>query len=724
MNASGPGYPLASLYVGDLHTDVTEAMLYEKFSPAGPIMSIRVCRDVATRRSLGYAYINFQQPADAERALDTMNFEVIKGRPIRIMWSQRDPGLRKSGVGNVFIKNLDDSIDNKALYDTFSAFGNILSCKVVCDENGSRGYGFVHFETHEAANRAIDTMNGMLLNDRKVFVGHFKSRREREAEFGARAMEFTNVYIKNFGDDMDDDRLREIFSKFGKTLSVRVMMDDTGRSKGFGFVNFEKHEEAQKARGLGIISWQAVADMNGKQINGRMVYVGRAQKRMERQSELKRKFEQIKQERGKEATKAVTEMNGRIVSTKPLYVALAQRKEERKAILTNQYMQRLATMRALPGPLLGSFQAPTGYFLPAIPQKFHQTCHLGLSPFIVVPEVTNDSSPSGYPSPDWPAYLGTNVSLASRLGINGSWDCRHVATYHTATPILRAAAPPRRLLSNISTMRQASTQVPRVPPHAQRVANIGTQTLGARAPTSPALLRGVPQYKYSSAVRNIQPMGNVAPMLVQQGPQGHAGCFRELHEARAGREPALAPLCCDWEPPEAGEPAVHIHGQEPLTASMLAAAPPQEQKQMLAPQHPLAPHCSSLDPKTYLHTLHSPMPTSPLATSSWYSASISPFAASPGAQHPPPPHHIPVVPNAHQRFHRIHGYPMSTSPFTASNGCPMLTSPFIATPWCPTPSSLCCTPLVTNAHQPLRHISLVTNTDEPLHLIPWVPNAH
>lgn len=40
--------------------------------------------------------------------------------------------------------------------------------QVVCDENGSKGYGFVHFETQEAAERAIEKMNGMLLNDRKV----------------------------------------------------------------------------------------------------------------------------------------------------------------------------------------------------------------------------------------------------------------------------------------------------------------------------------------------------------------------------------------------------------------------------------------------------------------------------------------------------------------------------------------------------------------------------
>ena len=204
-SGGNPDFPMASLYVGDLHPEVTEAMLYEKFSPAGPILSIRICRDKITRRSLGYAYVNYQQPVDAKRALETLNFDVIKGRPVRIMWSQRDPSLRKSGVGNVFIKNLGKTIDNKALYNIFSAFGNILSCKVACDEKGPKGYGFVHFQKQESAERAIDAMNGMFLNYRKIFVGRFKSHKEREAERGAWARQSTSADVKDFEEDTDEE---------------------------------------------------------------------------------------------------------------------------------------------------------------------------------------------------------------------------------------------------------------------------------------------------------------------------------------------------------------------------------------------------------------------------------------------------------------------------------------------------------------------------------------
>ncbi|XP_053083081.1 polyadenylate-binding protein 4 [Pangasianodon hypophthalmus] len=331
---------MASLYVGDLHPDVTESMLLEKFSSVGRVLSMRLCKKKRTGTSHQYAFINFQQRASAERALELLNFDILLGQPMRIMWSQRDSSLRKNNMGNIFIKNLEKSIDSMALYNTFSTFGNILSCKVECDENGSRGFGYVHFESAEAAETAIKRLNGMLFNGRKVFITHFKSRQERKAVNKTTAKDVNskhehviqaqtkeeghlnlkhkveqrvNLCVKNLDVTVDDERLRKEFSPFGTIINSKVIRSN-GCSKGFGFVCFSSPEEA---------------------------------------------------------TKAMREMHGRVLVRNLLHITLLQRKEKRQASLSSQRTQ------AFQNPVLNHHQTapPSGNVMHAIPEAQNPTAN-------------------------------------------------------------------------------------------------------------------------------------------------------------------------------------------------------------------------------------------------------------------------------------------------------------------------------------------------------------
>ncbi|KAF8923352.1 Protein phosphatase PP2A regulatory subunit B, partial [Haplosporangium gracile] len=192
-----------------------------------------------------------------------------------------------TGTGNIFIKNLDASIDNKALHDTFSAFGNILSCKVATEEGQSKGYGFVHYETHEAAENAIKHVNGMLLNDKKVYVGHHIAKKERQSKVEEMKANFTNVYIKNLDPEVTQEEVETLFTKFGPVTSCVVSTDENGRSKGFGFINFENHEDAKRA----------VDELHDSEYKEKKLFVTRAQKKGEREEELKKQYEQQKMEK-------------------------------------------------------------------------------------------------------------------------------------------------------------------------------------------------------------------------------------------------------------------------------------------------------------------------------------------------------------------------------------------------------------------------------------------
>lgn len=571
--------PSASLYVGELDPTVTEAMLFEIFNMIGPVASIRVCRDAVTRRSLGYAYVNYLNASDGERALEQLNYSLIKNRPCRIMWSQRDPALRKTGQGNIFIKNLDDAIDNKALHDTFAAFGTVLSCKVATDEQGrSKGYGFVHYETGEAAENAIKAVNGMLLNDKKVYVGHHISRKERQSKLDEMKAAFTNLYVKNLESDVTQEDFEQLFSKYGSVTSAVLSFDEEGKSKGFGFVNFETHEEAQKA----------VDDLHDTDYHGRKLFVTRAQKKAEREEELRRSYEQAKMEKlskyqgvnlyiknldddmddeklrvefepfgtitsckvmrdekniskgfgfvcfssPDEATKAVAEMNNKMLGSKPLYVSLAQRREVRRQQLESQIAQRnqIRMQQAAAAGLPGSYVNGPLYYPPG-------------------PGFPQARGMMGYAQPGMlpprPRY-GPN----GQMPVPGPYGQAPPPPQGYGMPPYGGRAPPR------------PQGVPRGPGGSPTHSNVPIPRANGAAPPPPTSAGGRP--------------------AVPQGPPRVPGAAGVPPVARAP-PPAQAPARAAAAPPARAPaaPAAPAAELPTVTPAQLAAATPMEQKQML-----------------------------------------------------------------------------------------------------------------------------------------------
>lgn len=277
-----------SLYVGDLHPEVTETDLLTKFTTVGPISTVRICRDYArSPKSLVYAYINYVFDHDAERALDTLNHTKVLGYPCRISWSQRDKDSRrkrKSGEGNIFISNLAEEINNELLLDIFSVFGNVVSCKVDCDpETGKRsGQGYVQYTSEKSAKDAIRAMNGQIITGKAVKVKKWWSKHERD-EWNKE--NFVSVYIKNIPKYWTEERLMDLASEFGDYNDCIIQKDENGKSREFGFINFKKSADAK----------MAVEGLHNREINGKegktlKLYASRAQSKGERKRILKKKW--------------------------------------------------------------------------------------------------------------------------------------------------------------------------------------------------------------------------------------------------------------------------------------------------------------------------------------------------------------------------------------------------------------------------------------------------
>lgn len=187
----------ATIYVGGLDDKVSESLLWELFVQAGPLVNVHMPKDRVTMMHQGYGFVEFMGEEDADYAIKIMNMIKLYGKPIRV--NKASAHQKNLDVGaNIFIGNLDPEVDEKLLYDTFSAFGVILQTpKIMRDpETGnSKGFAFINFASFEASDASIEAMNGQYLCNRPISVSYaFKkdSKGERHGSAAERLLAAQN----------------------------------------------------------------------------------------------------------------------------------------------------------------------------------------------------------------------------------------------------------------------------------------------------------------------------------------------------------------------------------------------------------------------------------------------------------------------------------------------------------------------------------------------------
>jgi len=156
----------------------------------------------------------------------------------------------------IFVGGLSWNVDNDWLAQEFAECGEVESARVQMDRNTgkSRGFAYVTFATAEAAEAAL-ALAGKEIDGREIRVDKSAEkdqntvRQNRANAFGDTPSEASaTLFIGNLSWDATEDILWETFSEFGDVKSVRMPTDrESGRPKGFGYVEFSDIEAAKKA---------------------------------------------------------------------------------------------------------------------------------------------------------------------------------------------------------------------------------------------------------------------------------------------------------------------------------------------------------------------------------------------------------------------------------------------------------------------------------------------
>ncbi|AEE75468.1 RNA binding protein nucleolysin; oligouridylate binding protein [Arabidopsis thaliana] len=263
-----------SVYVGNIHTQVTEPLLQEIFTSTGPVESSKLIR----KDKSSYGFVHYFDRRSAALAILSLNGRHLFGQPIKVNWAYAT-GQREdtSSHFNIFVGDLSPEVTDATLYQSFSVFSSCSDARVMWDQKTgrSRGFGFVSFRNQQDAQTAINEMNGKWLSSRQIrcnwatkgatsgddklssdgksvvelTTGSSEDGKETlNEETPENNSQFTTVYVGNLAPEVTQLDLHRYFHALGAGVIEEVRVQ---RDKGFGFVRYNTHPEAALAIQMG-----------------------------------------------------------------------------------------------------------------------------------------------------------------------------------------------------------------------------------------------------------------------------------------------------------------------------------------------------------------------------------------------------------------------------------------------------------------------------------------
>ncbi len=241
-----------TLYLTDFpfSSKVTEKDIFSFLSDYTP--SIREVKfdkkSYEKRKSISFK-VSFKDYSSANKCRLEMNLVKYKNKSIRIMWDEHDTDILYNTKNNLFFKGIPKNISPRTVYEYFSNFGDISSCKMTEDDNGNHyGYGYITFYSQDAAKEALDNTKDKQLeafDNNYIEISFFQKKNERNLQKkDIHSLNKQKLYITNLPEKYTTSDLCNLCKQYGSLQSCNIFYDNNN-NKNFGIVQFSSEKEAK-----------------------------------------------------------------------------------------------------------------------------------------------------------------------------------------------------------------------------------------------------------------------------------------------------------------------------------------------------------------------------------------------------------------------------------------------------------------------------------------------